>query len=206
MSVLRPRVRIETLRSAKQNVTEWFERFELNSKRWSNEERGLEIACYFEDEAYEKFKLMEEETEEYLKVKSYMISKLKPADHKVRTKTEFYSAKQRPDEAIEKFGVRLLTCLKECDKKERAILELDLPDIFRRGCTASVRSVLAVKDKKTSFHSMWAKAREVECSLKEAELETTIKSVEESVDAVSKNVPNHCFKCKREGHIAKDSK
>ena len=40
-------LKIETLKYPTQNVVSWFERFELLTTRWTEEDRGLEVVSYF---------------------------------------------------------------------------------------------------------------------------------------------------------------
>ena len=48
----------EALRVSTQNVIEWFERFESQTAKWTNEDRGYEVVAFFEDMAFEKYKML----------------------------------------------------------------------------------------------------------------------------------------------------
>ena len=199
----KPMLRIESLKSSAQNVTNWFEQFEILTRRWSEKDKGFEVACYFEDFAFQKYKLMEENTMSYPHIRAYMIEKLKPPNYKFLIKSEFYSSKQRADESVEKYGVRLLQYIKESDQTDQENFENDLPNVFKQGCAPEIRSVLAVTGHEVSFKSLWAKAKAVERSLKEKEKNYTLNEINQTINSVLTTEKSKCFKCNKFGHMAK---
>jgi uncharacterized protein YegP (UPF0339 family) len=205
LALNKPNLRIETLKSSSQNPTNWFDQFEILTKKWDSRTRGLEVASYFEDIALQKYKLMrKEESENYEKIREFMIQRLRPANHQFVVKSEFYSARQKAEESIERFGTRLLEYVKESGPEDRCVLSGDLSKVFRNGCRASIRQFLTVVGHELPFEMLWAKAREIEKSLKESEKEFSLNSVDEGVNAASERQPIRCYKCSNVGHMAKD--
>ncbi|RNA05712.1 hypothetical protein BpHYR1_018585, partial [Brachionus plicatilis] len=101
-AILNRSIRIETLRNGTQNVRDWFERFELQTSRWEDEERHHEVVGILEGLALEKLKLMTNR-KDYRSIKDHLINNLSASYRPKNVKIEFYSAKQRPDEDIEQF-------------------------------------------------------------------------------------------------------
>lgn len=67
-------IRIENLKNSSQNVFEWFNRFEIQTSRWNDKDRGLEVHCYFEDMALSKYQLINPQDRfNYQVIKKHMI-------------------------------------------------------------------------------------------------------------------------------------
>jgi hypothetical protein len=97
-------------------LSNWFEQFEMLTRGWNSQARGREVACYFEDLALQKYKLISaSDAEDYSRIKMFMIEQVKPAKYKCSIKTLFYSAKQGPEESVEAFGTRLNQHIKEAN-------------------------------------------------------------------------------------------
>jgi hypothetical protein len=134
----KPQLRIEPLKDSTQNVTSWFKIYELHTKTWSNKERGIEIGKYFEGLALQKYQLLTNDKE---KIKKHMIKLLQPSNNLFNIKASFYSAKQLPEENVEKFGLRLLirltsmkvhtTSEKRCSRTCQTCLNEDVPSKYK---------------------------------------------------------------------------
>ncbi|CAF1106018.1 unnamed protein product, partial [Brachionus calyciflorus] len=97
----------------------WFERFELLTTRWSKEEKGLEVVSFFEDIALKKYQLLSEEKFNYDKIKQQMLKELRTNFSPCNLIAEFLSAKQNPEETIDKFFHRLLEYTREAKCEQR---------------------------------------------------------------------------------------
>ncbi|CAF1004147.1 unnamed protein product [Brachionus calyciflorus] len=73
MSVNKP-IRIETLRTSSQDVTEWFERFESQTVKWDSDDRASQVVSFFEDMAFEKYKIMTDGKNDFTRIKQHNIN------------------------------------------------------------------------------------------------------------------------------------
>ncbi len=184
-------------------MTSWFEKFELMTRRWSATDRGLEVACYFEGVALQKFQLMTSNNEDYQAIKTHMIEKLQPPDHELKSKSEFYSAKQRPDENVDAFGTRLINCIKSMNPPDRANLNKGLVSVFKSGCSSAIKRSLISMPVSTPFSQILAVAKEAEkCMEEEDTYLNALNETEPSVNAVKSE--SKCFKCEKVGHFARE--
>ena len=136
----RSEIHIEKLRSQSQNVREWFRRFELQTVRWSNEDRGLDVACFFEEVALCSYELIEEELcHDYEYIKLHMIDRMQP---NVNQRAEFYRTTQRVDESADQYGHRLQKLISEMPIRDREALRQDLPSVFKGGCRPEIQRAL----------------------------------------------------------------
>ncbi|CAF1087531.1 unnamed protein product, partial [Brachionus calyciflorus] len=135
-------LRIETLKSPSQNVSSWFERFELLTSRWSKEEKGLEV--------------------------QHLLEELRPNFSPCNLIDEFFSAKQNHEETIDKFAHRLLEYTREAKCEQRKLFEENICYVFRRGCEKKVQNFL-VTDKTNDFNSLWSLAKTIENNNNEQE-------------------------------------
>ena len=175
MNINKP-VRIESLRSSSQNVTEWFERFESQTAKWTNEDRGYEVVSFFEEMAFEKYKMLTSNKHDYAEIKKHMIKNLAKIKLKNK-KAEFYSAKQRPDESVDQFGHRLLNYLTDLSETDKAELKKHLTEIFVDGVDGALQLHI-INDSKLDFQEVWKKAKK---------LESCYKKKEETVLAINSN-------------------
>ncbi|RNA20563.1 hypothetical protein BpHYR1_024565 [Brachionus plicatilis] len=83
----------KTLRDSSQDVTLWFERFELQTPRWTDEARSTQVVTLFEDDALQKFRLMKTNKSSYLAIKRNLITNFKH-DRTSDIQCDFYRAKQ----------------------------------------------------------------------------------------------------------------
>ena len=195
-----PALKIETLKNRSQNVTNWFRQFEIHTRGWKDEIRGLEVAKYFEGIALQKYELMTENEVEYGYVKKHMIDQLQSSDFSSDILTEFFNAKQRPDENIDQYGHRLLEYVKDAPIEDREIMEHKLAAVFKKGCTLEVQKLITTSTR-TSFNDLWEDARKIEKIVAKTET-VLVEPIKETVDAIKK--PLKCYNCKKEGHIAKE--
>ena len=107
-----------------------------------------------------------------------MIDNLRPSSFSFNIKAEFYSARQRPDEDIDKFGHRLLRYINEVTPSEKALLEYDLIEVFRNGCVAEIRKFLTQSNTE-SFHEIWTIAQRIEKINYQIDDSNTLASVNE---------------------------
>ncbi|CAF1130359.1 unnamed protein product, partial [Brachionus calyciflorus] len=133
-------LRIETTPS--QNVSSWFERFELLTTRWSKEEKGLEV--------------------------QHMLKELRPNFSTCNLIAEFFSAKQNPEETIDKFAHRLLEYTRKAKCEQRKLFEENICYVFRRGCDKKVQNFL-VTDMTNDFNLLWSLAKTIENNNNEQE-------------------------------------
>ncbi|CAF1084671.1 unnamed protein product, partial [Brachionus calyciflorus] len=163
------------------DVTEWFEKFESQTVKWDNDDRASQVVSFFEDMAFEKFKIMADEKSDYVKIKQHMIKHLTHVNVKNK-KIEFYSAKQRIDENVEQFGHRLLNYLKDLGKNDKTELEKHLTEIFIDGVSKSTRRLI-INDSSLNFKEIWEKAKKIEkCT---DEKEESVLAINETINAVS---------------------
>ena len=155
LALTKPRVHIDTLKSSNQSVTNWFEQFEILTRGWNSQARGREVACYFEDLALQKYKLIPaSDAEDYSRIKTFMTEQLKPANYKCSIKTLFSGAKQGPEESVEAFGTRLLQYIKEADKTNKQDLTNDLVFVFKDRCQPRIKTVLEAEDDDVPFEKL----------------------------------------------------
>ncbi|RNA15425.1 hypothetical protein BpHYR1_019283, partial [Brachionus plicatilis] len=134
--------RLETLRDSSQDVTLWFERFELQTPEWTDETRAIQVVTLFEDDALQKFRQMKNGKSSYSKIKENHIRNFKK-DRTGDIQCDFYGAKQRPDETVEKFSNRLIRYRNEVNEQEKLILEKRVINVFVRGLIPSLKKILA---------------------------------------------------------------
>ena len=182
-AILNRSIRIETLRNGSQNVRAWFERFELQTSRWDDEERRHEVVSLLEGLALEKFKLMTD-SKEYKTIKDHLIKNLSSSYRPKNVKIEFYSARQRPDEDVEQFGHRLLSYMRELNEEDKKEVEKHLTEVFIDGTELEVQKQI-VTEKSKKFELVWKKAKQIEkCVGKRDE---SFNSIGEQVNAVKFN-------------------
>lgn len=201
--VNQPQLRIDCLRSRDQNANDWFDKFDILTRKWSEEDKGIEVAAYFEDIALQKYKLMSENKYDYNSIKSYMIRKFQSEDYAYSLKSDFYSAKQKQDEDVEKFGHRLLKYINESPENQKESMRSDLASVFRKGCELSIQKQLC-SNRNASFRDLWAVAKNIEkCNDKQEEL--SLNQIKETtpVSAVNSN-SSKCYNCQQDGHFSKD--
>jgi hypothetical protein len=197
-----------------QNVTMWFQKYELQTSRWSETDRGLEVACYFEDSVLLRYWKMEKNTKSYRAIKKFMIKELTSDDHEDELKTRFYSAKQRPEESVETFGSRLLQYTRECSADDKISFTKSLSYVFMSGLDVEISKSLLWADKKTPFKKVLAGAARAEQLIRSANKNMTLNSInnEEHVAAVmsysnksksnneDESPPPKCEFCGKIGH------
>lgn len=201
----RTEIRIENLKNASQNIFEWFTRFEIQTSRWTDKDRGLEVPCYFEDIALSKYQLINPQDRfNYQVIKKHMIEVFLPKDREISSRLDFYKATQRIDESVDQFGHRLLRLVEQTNKDMKEIYRADLPSIFKNGCNDEIRRGLIGQDTK-NFDRLWEMAKELE-QFKPSKSEIAAVNVPtESVEAI--NTSNIvCYNCKKKGHLSKDCK
>lgn len=192
----KPQLRIEPLKDSTQNVTSWFKIYELHTKTWSNKERGIEIGKYFEGLALQKYQLLTDDNNDYEKIKKHMIKLLQPSNNLFNIKASFYSAKQQPEENVEKFGLRLLKYVNDGPNDEREKMLKDLPSVFKRGCAFEIQKVLLASEL-SNFNEFWESAKEIERCIQSSEISSLM-----AIDNNNKRVMK-CYKCGLQGHFAK---
>lgn len=198
----RKEVKIENLRNASQNVVDWFKRFENQTQRWTDEDRGLEVACFFEDLAFTKYDLMVvTEKHDYNAIKKSLIKAFQPKDFAFTHSLNFQSAKQQPGESVLEFGCRLLKMIGEAEDKDREELKGKLSKVFRSGCCEEIRQVLVCCETE-DFEKLWDKAKEIEPTNKKEEVAAVKSDTSQAKENIKR--PITCYKCNKNGHIARD--
>ena len=187
-------IRIETLKSAKQRVKLWFEKFEIQKTRWSYENKGKEVVMFFEDAALNTWELMTEDIFDYEAIKQHMIEKFNPSDHLFKIKAEFYAAKQEFNESIEQYTYRLNTYKKEWPDQQRTVFEKDVVNVFRNGVRSEIRKQI-VGDTGT-FGQIVQKAKKIEKILQEEEPQYEAPVLQKETIK--------CYNCGKSGHFRRD--
>lgn len=177
--------RIETLRDSSQDVTLWFERFELQTPGWTDEARSSQVVSLFEDDALQKFRLMKTNKSSYLAIKRNLITNFRH-DRTSDIQCDFYGAKQRADESVEKFSNRLLRYTNEVNEMEKEIMEKKLANVFLRGLTPSLKKIISISAGK-DFDELVRIAKRVEQCEKEEQEITSIEAGIESINYIRNN-------------------
>ncbi|CAF0859482.1 unnamed protein product [Brachionus calyciflorus] len=180
-------LRIETLKYPSQNVTNWFEKFELLTNRWSNREKGSEVVSYFEEVAFQKYQLLNENKFNYEVIKKHMIKEMRPHYSSCNLIADFFSAKQKPEEDIDNFAHRLLNYIKDSSNDQKKLMEKELVSIFKRGCNKIIANFLA-SDRFGDFYSLWSLARTIEKNYKETE-ESTLNAINIENSTKTQSIP-----------------
>lgn len=154
-------LKIDSLKYPTQNVVSWFERFELLTTRWTEEDRGYEVVSYFEEIALQKYQLLRSDEFNYQEIKKHMIKELRPKFSIRSLFSEFFSAKQRPDEKVDNFAHRLLTYIKDADNEQKIIFDKELGNVFVNGCDKKIQNFL-LSEKTKDFNILWNLAKKIE--------------------------------------------
>lgn len=174
LNVRAPQLRIDPLRKTSQNAKRWFELFERQTLRWSDDDRCAYIVTLLDEEAGRAFDELEFEKKfVYKEIKSHIIERLSPDDLEFHIKGEFYRAKQLTHESVDTFANRILEYAKDWPDKNTKQLESDTLKVFRNGLVPEIRSHI-ITFASNSFSELRRKARQIEASL--AERKTTIES------------------------------
>lgn len=168
LSINKPSLRIESLTSKYQDVIDWFETFEIQTMRWTDEMRGYEVASYFDKAAREQYREMDpSKRTNYQEIRKYMIQNFKIHRPPNKIMKELYHVGQRPDEDIEMYSNRLLKLIRELPESFQNITNEILPKIFRDGCQNEIKNLLP-RDQKL-YENLVKEAIEIERDLKTKE-------------------------------------
>lgn len=176
-------LRLETLRDSSQDVITWFETFEFQTPKWSDEERAETVRTWFEDYAMEKYRQMKSNKLSYQAIKKYMINCLREHKDKDLLLT-FYGAKQEHGESVEKFSFRLVRYLNEADGIEKTVMKSKLWSVFSEGVNTDIKQIL-VSNTSKDFDQLVKLAKQIEKCQKEKLVENQINSVSESVNSLN---------------------
>ena len=70
-------LRIETLKDNKQDIQEWFKKFEIQTSQWSEDEKGHEVVSWLESSAFHYWELLPEKKKfNYKEIKSHLLQKI----------------------------------------------------------------------------------------------------------------------------------
>ena len=161
-------LKIETLKYPTQNVVSWFERFELLTTRWTEEDRGFEVVSYLEEEALQKYQLLKSNEFDYQTIKKHLIKELRPKFSVRSLYSEFFSAKQNSEEKVDNFAHRLLNYIKDADKEQKEIFDQELGNVFVNGCDKKIQNFL-LSEKTKDFNTLWNLAKKIEKNNEEQE-------------------------------------
>ena len=202
LSLNKPSLRIESLSSKYQDVIDWFETFEIQTMRWTDDMRGFEVASYFDNAAREQYKKMDPyKRTNYQEIRKYMIQNFKAHRPINKIMEELYHVGQRPDENIESYSNRISKLIKELPDSFQKITKETLPIIFRDGCSNDIKKILP-RDQK-SFEKLVREAIEIERDLKTQE-NFTLAAIKDKDEKKEDSKPIKCYKCDKVGHKAKE--
>ena len=184
-------------------VRGYFESFERQTTNWSSSEKAEELVNWLEDKALKIWEIAESsEKKNYSAIKKHLINKLTPEYRDFSLNSQFYSAKQGPNEDVDQFTHRLLIMQNEWPEKEKASFETDVAKVFVKGLNQEIRKFV-IGEEKIGFQKLWRKAKEIEKCEKETEKEIeTIDSIAREEDKKSLK----CYACGMPGHISKECK
>ncbi|CAF1041152.1 unnamed protein product, partial [Brachionus calyciflorus] len=138
--------------------TLWFKRFELQTPRWTDETRAMQVVTLFGDDALQNKTVQ-------------------------ATLYEFYGAKQRPDETVEKFSNRLIKYTNEVNEQDKVIMEKRLINVFVRGQVPSLKKILTTNSS-NDFDELVRVAKRIEQSEREEQKVTSLEANIENISAV----------------------
>ena len=192
--------RLETLRDSSQDVTLWFERFELQTPGWTDETRAMQVVTLFEDDALQKFRQMINGKTSYFKIKDNLIRNFKQ-DRTGDIQCEFYGAKQRPDETVEKFSNRLIRYTNEVNEQEKVIMEKRLINVFVRGLVPSLKKILTTNSS-NDFDELVRIAKRIEQYEREEQEVASVEANIENISAVKETdiKKSTCLICDKDNH------
>ena len=196
------RLRLDSFKNSNQDAQEWFNKFERQTAKWPYDEKGYEVAAWFEETALKHWEMMPEEKKyDYDEIKKLMLKKFRAVDYIFEAKTKFYSMKQETNEKVEDFVYRIHKCKNDWPQHEHRLFEKDVCKIFKKGLKPEIAKQF-VSNEDENLQELIQQARRLEGILKkesESRLEEAAISVEASI---SNNRIIKCFKCGQTGHIS----
>ena len=196
------RLRLDSLKNSNQDVQEWFNKFERQTAKWPYEEKGYEVAAWFEETALKYWEMMQDQNKyDYNKIKELLLKKFRAVDCVFEAKTKFYSMKQELNENVEDFVYRIHKCKNDWPKQEHNIYDRDVIKIFKKGLKPELAKQF-VSNEADNLQELIQQARRLENILKK-ETESRLDEAAISVEAaISNNGPIRCYKCGQSGHLA----
>jgi hypothetical protein len=191
-------LRIISLKSTKQNTSEWFDMFDRHTANWDDSSKLNEVITWFEDTALRTFELLKDnEKLSYTKLRKCMIDKLKPHDSMFRAKANFYSMKQDTNETVEEYAHRMYSQKKEWPVHEYAMFEKDMCKVFKDGLIPVIAKQMVSYEPK-DFDGLLKIAKKTE--------KLVIKENETVIEAAISIKPKEikCFECDKIGHMSVD--
>lgn len=198
--------RLESLQHTSQDVKKWFKRFEVQTRGWTELERGQEVPKLFEGAYFDEFeKIDENKAENYQEIKEHMIRNFQ--DNERNIFEEFSSAKQRPGEKFKDFVHRLQSIIKEADDDYKRTFTRELSEKIKTSCLPEIKQSLR-------FAKLWdlntvekiiQAGIEIEAKGTETSGLMEISEENEEVCAVSAQ-KKVCFSCNKKGHLANECK
>ena len=134
-------LRLDNLELPSQDVTEWFYRFEIQTRGWTEENRGLEVAKFFNGIVLDEYLNMDlNRAHRYLDIKDHM---LRAFGEKGRNNlSKFVNARQKPGEKFRDFGYRLKNIIEKAECRQKPVLREELVDKLKKSCVSEIRNVL----------------------------------------------------------------
>ena len=214
---------INHLKTADDDVKEWFSHFDLISKShgWSNETKGVKLPLYLKKDAQHIWQnLSESNRYDYLFVKDTLSKEMINEVSKSQARTAFFQAFQTSSERPEDYGRRIK---KLARKTGISLNEEDLIDRFISGLRAEIRLTVlgsvpktvddAIKfaSKVDRYASKSHQQSEINSIKTESKTENDSDSEDEVVANIDKTAANKnekiiCHYCTESGHVKSQCK
>jgi hypothetical protein len=194
-------LRIETLKDNKQDIQEWFKKFEIQTSQWSEDEKGHEVVSWLESSAFHYWELLPEKKKfNYKEIKSHLLQKFRACDSIYLAKTNFYSMKQHSNESVDEFVYRVRKCKQDWPEDEHKTFDKEFCSILKKGLKPEISKNLVVFESSYE-HDIIKKAKEIESILRKESENKTLENATVSLEAA---ISLNCYKCKKTGHIARN--
>ena len=189
-------IQMDILKNSRQNVVEWFERFDRQTILWDTVHKGPEVTKHLEASAlYFWDQMHSDDKYDYKCIRDHLIDKLGPTDRTFSVKADFYICKQELDETIDQFAHRLNSFRKRWPPSDLESFDRDLMSAFKKGCLPSI-GIAIINSQARTFDVLQKEATRIAERLQHMQDDVAIEAV------IRRD--NNCFFCKQPGHFAKD--
>jgi hypothetical protein len=170
-------IQMDILKNSRQNVVEWFERFDRQTILWDTVHKGPEVTKYLEASALFFWDPMHADDKyEYKCIREHLIDKLGPTDRTFSVKADFYHCKKELDETVDQFAHRLSSFRKRWPPSDLESFDRDLMSAFKKGCLPSI-SIAIVNSQARTFHVLQKEATRIAERLQHMQDDVAIESV-----------------------------
>ncbi|CAF0717111.1 unnamed protein product [Brachionus calyciflorus] len=200
LSIQNKNFKLEILNNSGQDANFWFEQFELQTPRWTDDTRPIKVVTLFQDDDLQKFRKIKIGNTSFAEKKENLKINFKQ-DRTSDIQCDFYVAKQRPDETVEKFSKRLINYTNEVIEQEKVIMEKSLINVFVRGLVPSLRKILATSTS-NDFDELVRVAKLIEQYEREEKETTSLVANIENISLAKETElkKSTCIICDKENH------